>query len=379
MRSASQAPALTLALLLGLSHEVSAAPASLRTSAGEYLLWQAPAGCASAESVHGRVRELLGESALDLKQVRRVEGRVTRRARGFWLDLTLVDASGKRERRLGADSCEDLAEAAAVAITLAFDAARAAEAREEPEPAALEAEPLKPEPLKPEPLQPEPLQPEPLQPEPLQPEPSGATEGSPTSPTPPTPTPSDAATGGDAATGDAATETAAPRAGARLGLGLELVVDVSSLPVAAAGGSLLAELRWSELAVGAYGLWLPGAEESLGPGQSVGFDLLGGGLRTCYRLGQGLIETQLCGGIEAGRLSARATGLLRAQAVSDLWLAPHAGLELRVELARAVALHVRGDAVAPLLRQDYAVNETESVHHIAALGVRAAVGVLLAL
>jgi hypothetical protein len=340
--SASQAPLLTLALLLGLPGKVGAAPASLRTSASEYLVWQAPKGCATAESVDRRVQELLGESALDLKHVRRVEGRVTPAARGFWLDLTLVDAGGQRQRRLGADSCEDLAEAAAVAITLAFDAARGAAALAEPSLGTS-----------------------------LEPEPLDASEGSASRPAPASPATL------DGPTRDAApAATPLPRAGARLCLGVELVVDVSSPPVAAAGGSLIAQLRWSELALGAYGVWLPGAEESLGPGQSVGFDLLGGGVRACYRLGQGLVDTELCAGIEAGRLSARASGLLSAQTVNDLWLSPHAGLELELELSRAVTVHLRGDAVAPMLRQDYAVNETESVHHIAALGVRASGGVL---
>jgi hypothetical protein len=290
---------------------------------------------------------LLGESELELGHVRRVEGRVTPSRPGWALDLTLSGAFGERARRLRADTCNDLAEAAAVAITLAFEAARAAmdvaativEAAPDAAPGdASEAPPL---------------------------EPPASAASSPSIAVAPV-------------RDEATLSSLAGDAGARLRLGAELVLDIIALPVPAVGPSLLAQLRWSDLALGAYGLWLPESDRSLGPGQSAGFALLAGGVRACYRVGQGLLDTQLCAGLEAGRLAASGLGLLGAQKVSDLWLTPHAGLEVSLALSRAVALHVRGDAVVPLFRQEYAVNETQSVHQVAAVGARAATGVLLA-
>lgn len=323
------------AFVAGVPKSAASQPATPADIAhDDFLVWHAPAGCSTAAAIRERVTDLLGQPELDRRHVRRVEGRVSETREGWALHLTLVDASGSRERQLASPHCADLAEAAAVAISLAFEAARA---RERSEPSAA------------------------LEPAPAAPSAEGPASAAPDSP--------------------ASAPPAAPPAPASGALqpwfGAELWLDGHALPVAAAGTSLVAALRASDLRLGVFAGWLPGVERSVAPGQSVHFSLLLGGVRACYTLGHGVIDTALCAGVEAGRLSARGAGLLSARSTADLWLAPQLGLELASALSSHLALQLRADAITPLLRQGYAVNETDDVHHVASLGVRAALGFLV--
>jgi hypothetical protein len=325
-----------------------------RTRSGDFLVWQAPPGCSTAAALHERVRELLGEPELDLKRVQRVEGRVHASSGGWTLQLRLVDALGPRERELHAERCTDLAEAAAVAITLAFEAARSREA-------ALAAES------------------------------AGAGAGSATSDASSDTTSSDTTSGVPPSPVSPRPEPPSPAdiarphldeaaRGPRPALGAELVVDIGALPVTAPGVTVFGALRWPELELHLYGLWLPDAEKSVGPAQSVSFSLASAGLRAGFTVGRGWVDTSVYAGIEAGRVSARGTGLSNARSVDDLWLATHAGLQLSAHPTRALALVVRGEALVPLLRQSYSVNDTAAasadVDTIASIGARLAVGAM---
>ncbi len=311
-----------------------------------FLVWHAPAGCSTAAAVRERVRELSGEPDLELGRVRRVEGSVRETASGWALELTLLTVLGQRKRQLESPHCADLAEAAAVAITLALEAARSHEPFPDNERARADSEDASSAPRA-----------------------SAASDG-----------PQGSSVVPDTSALEASTPGAPPpaRSNGSVWLGAELLLDVSFLPAPAPGPSLLAVWRWEALQLGAYAAWLPGSERSLGPGQSVAFSLLLGGVRACYALGHGLLDTALCAGLEAGRLSATGSGLLGARRANDPWLAPQLGLELGAPVSELVVLHARVDAIAPLLRQGYAVNDTEAVHRVASVGLRAAVGLLLA-
>jgi hypothetical protein len=361
---ASARLALTLVAALGVWGSPGVARAVERRAASApvadgrvepLLVWHAPAGCSTAAAVQERVRELSGEPELDSSGVRRVEGRVSETTSGWQLELTLVDGVGERKRRLTSQYCEDLAEAAAVAITLAFEAARSREQ------ASLKAPPggdgLS---------------------DGLRRDETGSSAASPGS----------VVNAGGSTDASSAPDTSSSEANAGSGerplrpgsavwLGAELLLDVSSLPAPAPGPSLLGALRWESLRLGAFVAWLPESEKSVGPGQSVAFSVLLGGVRGCYTLGQGLVETALCAGLELGRLSARGPGLLRARRADDPWLAPQLGLELSLPVSQLVMLHARGDAIAPMLRQGYAVNDSQDVHHIGSVGVRIGLGMFV--
>lgn len=344
---------LLAAFIASFARGAASQPAAPNAGAqDDFLVWRAPAGCSTAAAVRERVSDLLGEPELDLRQVRRVEGRVSETRDGWALHLTLVDAFGKRERQLTAPHCADLAEAAAVAISLAFEAARA---REQAEQSAADHSPAAGD------------------------EPSE----SPASAAPDGPATDSAAAGSPASDGaarDSPDASFAPPGAERRFVpwfGAELWLDLHALPSAAAGASVSAALRAGELRFGAFAGWLPGVDRAVGAGQSVHFSLLLGGVRACYTLGHGVLDTALCGGFEAGRLSARGAGLLSARNAADLWLAPELGLELASTLSSQLTLQLRAEAIAPLLRQGYAVNETDDVHHVASFGARVAFGVLV--
>jgi hypothetical protein len=326
-----------------------------RSHAEDFLIWRAPPGCGTAAAIRERVSELLGQRDLDPKHVQRVEGRVRQTRDGWALSLRLLDAFGERERELTSRYCDDLAEAAAVAITLAFETARSREAAaaaaghandDEATPAAEAAGDAAAR---------------------------SAAAGAVGVSDPAEPAPADASR----STSESAPEDGERNErGPRLAFGAELVVDGNALPVVATGASVLGELRWAELRVGAFAMWLPSADKSVGPGQRVDFSLLAAGARACYVLGQGLVDTALCTGLEAGQLSARGSGLVEAQSAHDLWLAPQLGLALSAEPSHGLRLHAHAEAVAPLLRQGYAINATEDVHHVSSVGVRAGIGFL---
>jgi hypothetical protein len=304
------------------------------------LTWSAPPGCGAAAPIRERVSELLGQRELDLRRVERVEGRVHQTRDGWALELRLFDAFGVRERELTSRYCDDLAEAAAVAITLAFEAAsppETAAAAAPQEPPVLDAPTTN----------------------------AGAAEAATTAPSQP-----DAVAARPTSDG----ESSAPAT--RLALGAEGIVDKSALPSLAAGASLIGQLRWTELRLGVFAVWLPSVEQSVGPSQRVDFSLLIAGVRACYDLGHGLIDTALCAGLEAGQLAARGSGLAQARSARDPWLAPELGLELSCELSSRISLQAHVEAVAPLLKQGYAINDTDSVHHVSSLGVRSGAGFL---
>jgi hypothetical protein len=321
-----------LAAALSLPATAAAEPGAPSPGSSDFLSWQAPVGCSTAAAVRERVGELLGQPELDLRHVQRVEGRVTEAANGWTLHLTLVDAHGQRERTLDSEHCQDLAEAAAVAITLAFEAARA-----EAEAASAA---------------------------------TSETEARAAAEPEPAPAPSQA----DAASSESVAALASEPA-PDFAFGAELLFDANSLPGITPGASLFGTLRWSALRLSLFAAWWPENTESVAPEQDVSFSLLSAGLRACYTLGRGLVDTALCAGAEIGQLSASGAGLFRAQSVDDLWLAPQLGLELGVPLGPAFAVLARADAVVPLLRHGYAVNETDNVHETPAVAVRVAVGV----
>jgi hypothetical protein len=94
------------------------------------LSWSAPPNCPQETAVRQKLRAIWGESQPKTQRLR-ADGVIVRVGHRFRLTLTLLDASADRSRSIDADSCADLAGAAAVTLGLLLreDAARAANAR----------------------------------------------------------------------------------------------------------------------------------------------------------------------------------------------------------------------------------------------------------
>lgn len=305
---------------------------------GPQLSWQAPDGCPDQEAVASRLRDTLGAELSSFGQHWQVRGQVQRAADGQWrllLELREPEqppAAAARQRILHARHCADLVEAAAVAVALALGDAQEVAASSSPRPSA-PAPPVN------------------------------------TPPAPSTPPGLDLAAAGTAPL----ERTALP---STLNASLEALLDTASVSGVALGGSLALGGWLGDWGLSAHGLWLPAREAAIGAGQGAEFSLLAAGARLCYRAwgnarGLGLAA---CGGLELGTFTARSHGLVAAGRVSDTWLAPGVGLDVRGKLLGYLAARSRVELLAPLRRQTYRVDLIEPIHEIPALTVRWSVG-----
>lgn len=298
----------------------------------ERLVWDAPAACPGAAQVLSVVSELTGEQPPDLSTFQTIEGVVERHGAAWQLSLTLLDGARRRSRVITAPRCEDLVRAAGVAIALALDGSIEATvqppdpssevSREEPMASVPEVLPTVVEPVKLEPVAASELH--------------GLIEA-------------------------------------------EALVDVAALRAAAPGAGVAVGLKRRALTGLAHAVFLPTRREALGATASLELTLIAGGLRACYELARGLLDASVCGGAELGRLTARGRGLANARAYTDWWLAPSVGLALGSTLGSTWYFRLYGDALLPILRERYRVNESILVHRPPSVGFRAglAIGVEL--
>lgn len=287
------------------------------------LAWDAPDECPSAHAVLERLSDLLGQTPADWSRYERVSVSMQRDAEGWLLLLTLVRGEDAQQRTLSAPRCEELGNAAALALAIALGD----EASDEPPPIEWA-------------------------------EPAPAAAASP-------------ALDGAASRPRA---SAAPRV--TLATGAEGVLDVLTLGKAAFGVGLRAEVHVARFGAGVYGVLLPGRSEPVGDGasQSVDFALLAGGVRSGYRVLAGRAHGDAYAAFELGSLSADARGLVAARDTSDLWLATGLGLELGWDIAPALTLSARVEGLVPLVTESYVVNASDTISTTPDVTLRAALG-----
>jgi hypothetical protein len=290
---------LTLDLVMGID------VAGARELAPSTLIeWEAPQGCPDVDTVYERLSAVLGGAPSDLGVFSRVRGGIVEAPPAWQLTLVMFDGKQSRSRLISAPRCADLAEAAALAIALALDAEAG---RSEAVPAASLAGP-------------------------------DDAPGEPRAPT--------------------------PALGQDLHVEAELggVLDLSSLPSPAAGATLLGRLRWGATSLGLQATLLPSETESVRSDRFVQFGLMAMAARVCQRAFEGVLHGAACLGFEAGQLQAEGSGLIDAQRVHGLWLAPSAALELGIPVWGRLGLALRAEAARPLVRPLYVINDTESVY-----------------
>lgn len=305
-----------------------------------HISWQAPPACPDAAAVSQRLETVLGSELLEYGRGWQLEGRVRGNGTSGWELVLELREPGRAatlaplQRLLRAPHCEDLVEAAAVAIAIALGDAREGDLHAAPETAS-------------------------------SPPAVGSQE-------------SVAPNATDPQLGAASSSAAAPPALRRsLDLSLEALLDSASVGSAALGGSLSVAAWFGALGVDVHGAWLPAQRESIAPEQSADFSLLTAGARGCYRVwgSVGSFGLAPCAGFEFGRFSAESQGLVSATRTHDLWLAPSLGVDLRTSLLGPLAARSRIEVLLPLRRQEYRVDLVQSVHEIPALTVRWSVGI----
>lgn len=299
--------------------------------------WDAPAECSDVHQVTAIVAELTGNDRSVVARGRRIRGVVQRRDRGWQVSLTLLDVTRERPRVIIAPSCSELLRAAGVAIALALDPDGAAEPASAPQAASM------PEAA------------------------SGSDAGGFAS----------SATAGHTALDWSAAGPA--RVAVEWRLEAAALLDAAALGGTAPGSEVSLGARQAELSGRVYGAALFPQRGGVEGGGSVEFSLIASGLRGCYELAQGLLGAEACAGVELGRLAASGERLANAASFADWWLAPSLGVALGTALAGPLYVRAGADAVVPLLREAYRVNDGELVHRPPSVGLRGSValGVVL--
>ena len=278
------------------------------------LVWEAPPECPNPDEVWQQVDALLPRD-VELRRGLQATGRVSQGEDGRWLlHLTLVAEGVLDDRDLVGDSCQALADSAAVIM-------------------AMQLTPTHPKPL--------PQRDEP-HPTPVRPKDS------------PRPAP--------------------PRSFFQLGLSGS--ADSAALPRLALGAR--ADLGFSRarfyLGVSAA-LWL-GQTETLAPahpGQGR-FGWRAASLWTCHATWGGAVRLGPCLAFEVGQLTARSSDVRSPGAVSELWVAALGGGAFWVPLGSSWLLTSSVSAAVPLRRPSFVVEGIGEIHQPRAIGVRSALG-----
>jgi hypothetical protein len=297
-----------------------------------FLTWDAPEQCPDADGVTARVRELAGDAVVGRRD-RSVGGTVERGEGGGWrLSLDIASSSGVVHRRtLKAEHCDELAEAAAVAIAIAFGSEARGSERSNPEHEATAAEAVRPS---------------------L----AAATLGV-----------EDAAASG---AGDAGASDGG------IGVGASVLLDSGSVAPFALGAALSARARFERVNASIYGVWLPERTEEIAPAQGIGFSLLAAGLRGCHLLlDSATLEAGACIGFELGALQAVSHGLLAARDRRDTWLAPTLGLEVAWHVLPNLSLGSRLEAAVPIEEHRYVVDRDDTVRTTPDVALRWSLGI----
>jgi len=296
---------------------------------GLELRWSAPAECPTEREVLRSVEQLLaGGSTTEL----RADARVDKRAEGFVLALGWSTRDASATRVLEGESCQELAQAAALMLALA-------------------AEPKAPLPSSPG----------------SNPDTSG---GRPTQPA--EPLPASIATPGAAAGPD---RVASPRpTDARLTLSVRTgaAVDAGSLPRASVGvlGGAAIRLGAPSLRLDAS-VFAPKEEEKpFGGGR---FGLGTAALAACYAFSLGVVELEPCAAAELQVVASRGLRLRSHEERAALLLRLGAGVEVDLELTRSLGVFAGIWGLWAPARPRFVV-DGEPVFRPAALVPRAALG-----
>lgn len=290
-----------------------AAPRSATAGASALVEWEAPEACPGAAVVFERLSASLGYEPQALGKLSRVRGNVVPSARGYRLSLEVYESGRRSSRWLEAPSCEDLVDAAVLAITLALAPENAGVA-------------------------------------------PAAGSGAPAEPT------RDAALTVDAAPAAESLPVEATAAPVRGVAALGVVAERGALPELALGVSVSAGAHWPTWSAELYGMLFGGQRLTARPGQSIDFELNVAGLRGCHRWPWRTLALDGCAGMEAGRWEAFGGDLADARRSRDLWLAPTGAVAGSLVLTQTLALELRAEGAVPLARKRYIINDDEGVH-----------------
>lgn len=272
--------------------------------------WNAEASCPSASAFESRVRVLAGEEASGGAPLR-VRASVTREDRRYVLSLIVED---RAPRQLVNDDCRRLTEAAAVIVALDLEAHQRA---------AQETRPTE-----------------------IAPPPKAVAETAPETPVAP-----NAPALHAVVVVKRETPSSVDSVPVRMGVEVENVFDVGSLPSPTSGlqaGVYVERGPWSAVFDGT--VLVPRDASGARPNAGAEVRLAFGSVRACGGVptGRGRFVWRACLGGEAGESHVEGYGISRPISSSGLWLAASVAPELEVRWSPGVALVAGLEAVAPI-------------------------------
>lgn len=235
------------------------------------------------------------------------------------------------ERRIEGESCDQVADAAAVAVALAL-APPAAPPPPPPPPAA----PPPPAPLREAPLAPPPprRQPDVIAPPPISRVPIG------------------------------------------VGMRLAGDLDFAALPTPAPGAALAVALFFGDhrVELGGAAFLVRHATFAAMPSAGADIALFLASARYCRSFHLAPFTLAGCGGLEAGAMPARATGIASPNSGAAPWIAPHLGALGTWSLSRTFALALSVDGIVPLLRRAFVIDGVGEIYRSPPITARASLG-----
>jgi hypothetical protein len=291
--------------------------------------------CTEASSIEEQVDGLLGRPVVSVEGI---DFEVTidkNRDRRWTLHLDTIGKvkGSRRTRQLTANTCAELADAAAVAITMSIKAVTDTEGHPRPEA-----------------------------------NPSPADESAAQHEAGPIPSIQRAP--------DQA--PAVPPVPARKSLTVSAVGDAGAMPRAALGLAVDGSLQFRTVRLVAEGAIFAPQDVYVTGGLGGQFQLMLLGVLGCLTDEVGRVTLLGCAGGEGGRLTGTGLGVSSPHAEGTLWLGARAEIGTRLALGPRTALALRAGAVVPVFRPTFQLDDTRSVHQPSAVTGRATAGLELA-
>jgi hypothetical protein len=286
---------------------------------------QAPDPCVEAASVGEQVEGLLGQPLASVAGIDFEVSIEPSAGREWRLRLDTLDAAQgtRRSRELTAKTCAELADAAAVAITMSIKslAERKETPAKPPAPVAAAAPP------------------------------AAALAAAP--PPPPSTPP--------------LRSTAA----------LDALLATGAMPSAALGVGLEVALQRGRARVLGLAALFPAQQSPMTNGVAASFQLATGGVLACFAPAWGRVTLLACAGGEAGRLTGEGVNVSAPRARGTLWLAGRGEVGATFALTPNVSAAARAGLAVPMLRPTFLLND-DTVHRADRWTTRTTLGVELA-
>jgi hypothetical protein len=158
------------------------------------------------------------------------------------------------------------------------------------------------------------------------------------------------------------------------GLALALVTDTGVLPDAGVGLEIDGRLQRGSLRLVLLGAWFASQDEIGSDGSGGRFQLADAGALACFAPRRGRWTPLACGGVEVGRLAGSGLEVARPQTGAAAWEAARAELGLDAALSTDASVFARVGAAVARTRPEFVLDGVTPVYRPGRFGARLALG-----